>query len=367
MPTPIQSLDEALMTLVGPRGLTRIKNRLQREIRVQHLFESVGFYLTEEGNQRQRQKILAMVTEVLTDFGGERKQEPTFARDDATGTNIDRLLTFLTQRCNHSRIQKWRQEIENQQAKDENRTPKRIAIKTANLDFRRALKSDRSPRKKAAWELAREFLKQPDIVAYYKKKKDEDLPEPEVVKEPTLQVQAALQHFATQAIDKLSQAQSIPAGKKRILLRQQAECLDNLRDALARTAKRMDDANIMEKLIDDPSFSPKADESWVIAYWAYAQLMQKAVKLDLGNDPVIRQWHTLHNRQAGGKGILSKPISPQELEIHCIFDTMINQEYSLNDIQQELTKENLIPVQSQQAFHRFVARRQLQELYSPNE
>ena len=96
---------------------------------------------------------------------------------DTTATSFDRLLTFLTQRCNHSRIQEWRQEIENQQAKKEHRTRKKIAIKTANRDVRRALKSDRSPYAKGAQELARQFLKQPGIVAFYKM--DEDQPEPE--------------------------------------------------------------------------------------------------------------------------------------------------------------------------------------------
>ena len=208
MPTRIQSLEEVLMTLVGPRGLARINTRLQREIRVQQFLESVGFHFSEDHRERQGQKILAMVSEVLADFGGERKPKPKSASDDSRATSIDRLLTFLTQRGNHSRIQKWRQDIENQQAEKENRTPKKIAIKTANRDFGRALKSDRSPHSKSAQQLARELLKQPNIVAYYKKKNDEDLPKLDVVKEFNLRVQAAQQHFADRKKDKRSQAQA---------------------------------------------------------------------------------------------------------------------------------------------------------------
>ncbi len=361
MPTRIQSLEKVLMKLVGARGLARFKTLLQREIRVQQFLESVGFHFSEDHRERQGQKILAMVSEVLADFGGERKPKPQSASDDTRATSIDRLLTFLTQRCNHSRIEEWRQDIENQQAKKENRTPKKIVIKTANRDFGRALKSDRSPHSNSAQQLVRELLKQPDIVAYYKK--DEDLPELDVVRENALQVHAAQRHFVAQAKDKRNQAQACKPGQQKILLKQQAACFADLADALVGTAKGMNDANMITQLSENPSLTPKTDAPWVIAYKDYAQFMQKAARLGLGDDPFIRQWHIHQDRQPGSKRILSKPIPVNEQKIYTSIETMRHRGYSWRHSHQVLMKRKLIPQKSWPAFVKWLKRRNMQALY----
>lgn len=283
--------------------------------------------------------------------------------------NIDRLLTFFTQRCNHSRIQKWRQEIENQQAKENNRTRERIAIKTANRDFGRALKSDHSPLKNSAWELARALLKQPAIFAYYKP--DENLLALDPVKEAALQVQAAQRHFAAQAKDKQSQAQACGPSQQKTLLKQQAACFADLADALVGAARLMLRANIITLLSENPSLTLKVDDPVVKAYMDYAKFMKKAAKLGLGDDPYIREWHTHHDLRPGSKRIMSKPIlakeqendEAKEQEIYEAFDSMRHQGYSLRRIHQELMHKKLMAKKSWQAFYKWQKRRNLQELY----
>ena len=284
------SLDEALLELTGPKGLARLNTRIQQELRAQQMLEELGVYISEDDRKQRNDEILGIVKEALSNGESERAQSSKTSMKVARGNSFDRLLTFLTKPNHHRRIQKWRQGIENKKARDEHREPRLILVKTANRDFHRALKSDRSPYTKSAQKLAQTLIKQSARVAPSNK----SLAELDVGQEARMQIEAACAHFGLQAKDKRVQVHACESGLQKTLLKQQAACFANLECALAGTVVRMNDENIMEDLGENPSLTLKPDDPTVIAYKDYARYMKKAVMLGLGSDPYVRAWFTHH-------------------------------------------------------------------------
>jgi len=264
------------------------------------------------------------------------------------------LFAFLTQAAPHAKIQQWRQAIENKRAKAEGREQKTISKGQAKRCFKRALQSAQSSYAEDAENLVRQLWKPSRLVTQLKSlaPKSPLLP----WANPAIQIQAALLHFAQKKDKARAKASTCEPGTQKTQLKRQATFFYDLECALNIMHVKMKEhreEQMKEREKTHYEVTALKDPSFKSAYRKYEDLLLKGRTLKIKGDSYItaKVKHTHRDKWA---------IS---IDIYEAIDSLRQKGFSWRRIHTELERKQLITKKSFEAFRKWCARRDLQNLY----